>query len=240
MKTKVALSWSGGKDAMMALHHLVQSAQYEIDHLHTVIGEETQRVGMHGIHKELINAQAKALDIPVIFSELPADQSKASYEKVMNNYCEMCKQKGITHIAFGDIFLEDLKEYRKNQLKDTGLKAIFPIWGVDTHQQLEDFIKLEYRTKICAGDVQFFKKNQVGETLILDLMAHLPKEVDPCGENGEFHTFVYDGPLFKSPINLVLNKVDSHFYEFQVENNGKLEDRKSEFYFADFLIDLIK
>ncbi len=237
MKTKVAVSWSGGKDAMMALHHLVKSSEYEIDHLHTVIGEETQRVGMHGIPKELISAQARALEMPVIFSELPADQSNASYEKVMNDYCESCKQKGISHIAFGDIFLEDLKIYREKQLEGTGLKTLFPIWGVDTCQQLKDFIEAGYKTKICAADAQFFKKEQVGNTLSIELVENLPKKVDPCGENGEFHTFVYDGPLFNNSIRLKLNKVDSHFYEFQVENNGEIEDRKSKFYFADFVID---
>lgn len=237
LKDKIAISWSGGKDAMMALHHLVSFNQYEIDHLHTVIGESTQRVGMHGIHKDLIKAQAEALEIPVVFNVLPADQSNTSYEKVMSDYCQDCLEKGITRIAFGDIFLEDLKIYRENQLDGTGLKAIFPIWGVDTRQQLKDFLELGYNTKICAGDARYFKKNQVGETLTLGLMDELPPEVDPCGENGEFHTYVYDGPFFRKPINLQLNKVDSHFYEYQVEKDGKLEDRKSEFYFADLRLD---
>ncbi len=139
-REKIAISWSGGKDAMMALHHLVNTNQYEIDHLHTVIGEKTQRVGMHGIHKELIKAQAAALGISLIVSELPADQSNSSYETVMRDYFNNCRKKEISRIAFGDIFLEDLKEYREKQIEGTGIKAIFPIWEKDTLQQLENFL----------------------------------------------------------------------------------------------------
>ncbi|MBK6263598.1 diphthine--ammonia ligase [Marivirga sp. S37H4] len=235
-KNKIAISWSGGKDAMMALHLLKQSGKYEIDHLHTVIGEETQRVGMHGIHRELMEAQAESLEIPIVFSVLPVDQSHSSYEDLMRKYCESCILKGIKAIAFGDIFLEDLKEYRENQLADTGLAAIFPLWKNNTRQQIENFIQLGYKTKICAGDAQYFIKDQVGKTLNQELLDNLPPEVDPCGENGEFHTFVYDGPLFQKPVNVVLHEVASHFYEFKVEVEDKLEERKKEFYFADFYL----
>ncbi|PTB96309.1 ATP-binding protein [Marivirga lumbricoides] len=233
---RVAISWSGGKDAMMALHQVKESTDYEIHHLHTVIGESTQRVGMHGIHKSLIQKQADSLGIPVIFSELPADESHNSYEKVMEAYCKKCIQNGISAIVFGDIFLEDLKKYREKQLASTGLKALFPLWKNDTTEQLHDFLSLGYQTKICAGNAQYFNKAQVGQTLSADLIKQLTIHVDPCGENGEFHTFVYGGPLFSKPINVVLKEVQSHFYQYKIENEaGEIEEVKSEFYFADLV-----
>lgn len=235
-KMKVAVSWSGGKDAMMALHQIKASNEYEIDHLHTVIGEFTQRVGMHGIHKSLIQKQAEVLGIPVIFSELPTDESHDSYENVMNSYCKDCVNKGVSAIVFGDIFLEDLKTYREKQLAPTGLKALFPLWKNDTTQQLQDFLNLGYKTKICAGNAQYFKKEHVGQTLSTAFIQQLPMHVDPCGENGEFHTFVYAGPLFSKPIDIALKEVQSHFYQYKIENEeGEIEEMKSEFYFAEFL-----
>lgn len=237
MKIKVAISWSGGKDAMMALHYIKQSTKYEIDHLHTVIGDSTQRVGMHGIHKSLIQKQAEMLGIPVIFSELPSDESHTSYENVMQSYCNNCVNKGISAIVFGDIFLEDLKKYREDQLASTGLQALFPLWKNDTAQQLQDFLNLGYKTKICAGNAQYFTKEHVGQTLAADLIQQLPIYVDPCGENGEFHTFVYAGPLFTNPINIHLKEVQPHFYRYKIENEaGEIEEMKSEFYFAELVL----
>lgn len=236
IKEKIAISWSGGKDAMMALHKLQNSGEYIIDHLHTVIGEESRRVGMHGIHVDLMKAQAEALNIPILFSILPADESHNSYEQLMLNYCKDCVQKNIKAIVFGDIFLEDLKTYREQQLAGTGLSAIFPLWKNDTKEQIEDFLNMGFKTKICSGNAKYFSKDQVGKTLDKKFFDEIPKKVDPCGENGEFHTFVYDGPLFRKKLLIKLKEVDSHFYSYNVEKDGEIEELKSEFYFADFTI----
>ncbi|MGM0581301.1 MAG: diphthine--ammonia ligase [Bacteroidota bacterium] len=234
MKKKIAISWSGGKDACLALHYLKESQEYEIDHLHTVIGEETNRVGMHGIKKELIEAQAKALNISLKISYLPSDKSNKSYEQVMREYADYCKSKNIDTIAFGDIFLEDLKKYREEKMAEAGMKCLFPLWKKDTKNVINEFLELGYKTKICAGDASKLSKDIIGETITKALLKKLPQEVDPCGENGEFHTFVYDGSIFHKPVNIKLDDIHSHFYTYQIEENGKSKEVNSEFYFAEF------
>jgi uncharacterized protein (TIGR00290 family) len=233
MSQKIALSWSGGKDACLALHYLMNSNEYIIDHLHTVIGDETDRVGMHGIKKELIEAQANSLSIPLKISHLPSDKSNKSYDQVMSEYAEDCKTEGIETIAFGDIFLEDLRKYREEKMAEAGMKCIFPLWQKSTDDVIHEFLDLGYQTKICAGDASKLQKEMIGETITQALIKNLPKEVDPCGENGEFHTFVYDGPLFQKPIEMKVNEVQSHFYEYQIEEDGNVKQIKSEFYFAE-------
>ncbi|MGJ3236068.1 diphthine--ammonia ligase [Marivirga sp.] len=233
MPQKIALSWSGGKDACLALHYLMNSNTYEIAHLHTVIGEETDRVGMHGIKKELIEAQAISLNIPLKISYLPSDKSNKSYDQVMSEYADYCKSEGIETIAFGDIFLEDLRKYREEKMTEAGMKCIFPLWKKPTTSVIEEFLNLGYQTKICAGDASKLKKEMIGQSMDHQLLKELPLDVDPCGENGEFHTFVYDGPLFNNPIEIKMSRVHSHFYEYQIEEEGKLKDIKSEFYFAE-------
>ncbi len=234
MKKKIAISWSGGKDACLALHYLTQSNEYEIDHLHTVIGEETNRVGMHGIKKELIEAQAKSLNIALKISYLPSDKSNISYEQVMQEYAEYCKSRGIDTIAFGDIFLEDLRNYREEKMDEAGMKCLFPLWKISTNEVIGEFLNLGYNTKICAGDASKLNKEIIGETISQNLLYQLPKVVDPCGENGEFHTFVYDGPLFKNAVKNNLKSIQSHFYEYQIEENEEIKKVKSKFYFAEF------
>jgi len=234
MKQKIALSWSGGKDACLALHHLAKSQKYEIDHLHTVIGEETDRVGMHGIHRTLVKAQAESLNIPLKISYLPSDSSNKSYEQVMQEYADYCKLKGIYTIAFGDIFLEDLRKYREEKMAEVEMQCIFPLWKIPTKDVIKEFLSSGFQTKICAGDASKINKDMVGQTITPDLLSSLGPEVDPCGENGEFHTFVYDGPIFQRPISIQLQAVHSHFYEYQIEEKGKTKSVKSEFYFAEF------
>ncbi|WP_296618546.1 diphthine--ammonia ligase [Marivirga sp.] len=233
MKKKISLSWSGGKDACLALHYLIQSEKYKIDHLHTVIGEETNRVGMHGIKKELIEAQAKALNIPLKISYLSSDKSNISYEQVMQEYAEYCKSKGIDTVAFGDIFLEDLKKYREDKMAEAGMKCLFPLWKKPTKEVIKEFLDLGYQTKICAGDASKISRKVVGMTINQDLLKQLPQDVDPCGENGEFHTFVYDGPLFLKAVKLDLKSIQSHFYKYKTDDDGEIKTVKSEFYFAE-------
>jgi uncharacterized protein (TIGR00290 family) len=233
MKTKIALSWSGGKDACLALHYLAKSQKYDIDHLHTVIGEDTDRVGMHGIKKELIEAQAKSLNLPLKISYLPSDKSNISYDQVMRQYADYCQSKDIDTIAFGDIFLEDLRKYREDKMAEVDMKCIFPLWGKPTSEVIQEFLELGYKTKICAGDASKLNKDLLGKTITQDLIGNLSKDVDPCGENGEFHTFVFDGHLFQNPLKIQVRSIHSHFYEYQIEEEGKIKDMKSEFYFAD-------
>ena len=234
MKKKIAISWSGGKDGCLALHYLLKSKQYEIDHLHTVIGEESKRVGMHGIEKELIEAQATALNIPLKINYLPSDKSNISYEKLMLDHASYCKSKGIDTIAFGDIFLEDLREYREEKMGQAGMKCIFPLWKKSTWELIKEFIHLGYQTKLCAADASKINKDIVGKTITQKILDNFSQDIDPCGENGEFHTFVYDGPIFQTPIDLHLKSIHSHFYEYQIEEEGETKEMKNEFYFAEF------
>lgn len=234
MKEKIAISWSGGKDACLALYHLTQSEEYIIDHLHTIIGEDTNRVGMHGIKKELIKAQAQALNIPLKISYLPTNKSNKSYEEVMRDYAEYCKSKDIGTLAFGDIFLEDLRKYREEKMAEAGMKCIFPLWKKPTKDVIAEFLDLGHKTKICAGDASKLDKEIIGETITTYLLDQLPKGVDPCGENGEFHTFVYDGPLFRKAVNINLKYIQSHFYEYKIEESKEIKKVNNEFYFAEF------
>jgi diphthamide synthase (EF-2-diphthine--ammonia ligase) len=152
----------------------------------------------------------------------------------MQEYAEFCKSKGIYTIAFGDIFLEDLRKYREDKMAEADMKCIFPLWKIPTRDVINEFLALGYQTKICAGDAAKIDKSMIGETITQVLLSNLGQAVDPCGENGEFHTFVYGGPLFENSIQINLKSVHSHFYEYQIEENGKIKKMKSEFFFAEF------
>jgi len=232
-KTKISLSWSGGKDCAYALYLLRESGQFEVVGLHTTIGEETRRVSMHGIHESLLDAQALSLGLPLEKLYLPASGDNLAYENVILKYLEKLEVQEVRHVAYGDILLEDLKKYREEKLAEKGFLGVFPLWNKDTFALSREFIHRGFRTKICAEDVDKIDEHWIGRDFTLEFLQRLKPGIDPCGENGEFHTFCYDGPVFQFPVNIRCVKVIPKDYEYQTE--GGIRERKT-FLFADLIL----
>ena len=216
---KVILSWSGGKDSAMSLYETQRSGKYEIVSLLTTISRDYDRVSMHGVRRTLVEQQASLLGLPMEEVFIPRTCSNEEYEARMGEVLTRFKQDGINRVVFGDIFLEWIKEYRENNLAKLGMKGIFPIWGRDTTELSRSFIKLGFQAVITCVDTKFLAEQFLGRRFDKQFLADLPPAVDPNGENGEFHSFVFAGPIFKEKIAYTL---------------GETVQRNS-FYFRDLL-----
>ena len=200
MKAKILVSWSSGKDSAWSLHVLRQRTGLEVVGLLTTINTHFQRVAMHGTRYELLKAQAAAALLPLWEVPLPWPCSNEVYEQAMAAACASAVSAGISGIAFGDLFLEDVRRYREDRLRGTGLEPVFPIWGRDTRELIAEMIDGGLRARIVCVDPAKLPADFAGSDLDRDLVHRLPTFVDPCGENGEFHTFAYAGPMFQDPI----------------------------------------
>lgn len=229
-KKKISISWSGGKDSSLMLWHVLSDNQFDIVELHTLLNNETNRVGLHGTHKELIQAQADSIGLPIKFIYTEASADNTNYESVMNSYYSECKKIGISHLAFGDIFLEDLKAYRDDMLLKSDLIGYYPLWKQKTDKLAHQFIDNGFKTIICASDSNKLQPSIIGLEFNTQLLTMLPKNVDPCGENGEFHSFCFDGPIFQKPTPIELGEIEKHHYEY---SNEEGEILKSTFEFID-------
>lgn len=235
IKIKVAVSWSGGKDSALALWHLLQEEKYEVDHLFTVFDDELRRVGLHGIPEHLIEKQAKSLRLPLKKIYLKASEDHQAYEQLMTQKFNELQEEGIRHVMFGDIFLSDLKNYRDQMLEKSGLEGIYPIWKKDTEVLVRQFISAGFKTAVCAANAKYFSKSALGRIVDKNFLDELPEGVDPGGENGEFHTFVFDGPIFKGPVEFSIGKVVQKDYEYKILNKkGEEEVQKTTFLFREF------
>jgi uncharacterized protein (TIGR00290 family) len=233
---KVTVSWSGGKDSAFALHKILHSKQYEVASLHTVFGEETRRVGLHGIREELIEQQATSLGIPLIKLYLKPSENHSAYETLMRSFYQACAEQKIHGVMFGDIFLEDLKKYREELLKSSGLIPVYPIWKENTTLLVNEFISQGFKTMLCAADARYFSERQLGLTLDHPFVNDLPDSVDPCGENGEFHTFVFDGPIFHKPVLFAKGMTTAKKYSYQKKNDdGSTGQLEATFWFQELL-----
>lgn len=210
---KAVFNWSGGKDSALALHYILQQKEYDIETLLTSINEQFNRVSMHGVRTELLHQQGVSLGLPIQELRLPESPTMEVYNTLLTDLNKGLKQKGITHSIFGDIFLEDLKKYREGQLASIGIKAHFPLWKRDTKELVHEFIDLGFKTIVVCTKSELLGEEFVGEVITKDFLKELPKNVDPCGENGEFHTFVYDGPIFKKPIDFTIGEKVYKTYE---------------------------
>lgn len=197
---KAFVNWSGGKDCTLALHKVLHEGLYKPELLFTTISKEFQRVSMHSVRKELITRQALAIGLHSRKMYLPGSNTHGLYEKFMMHEMQLMKEKGISVSVFGDIFLEDLRKYREEKLEGTGIKPVFPLWKTDTRELTREFIGLGYKAVIVSIDKRKLNESFLGKELDDKLISELPKDVDVCGENGEFHTFVYDGPIFETPV----------------------------------------
>ncbi len=192
---RILLSWSSGKDSAWSLHVLRQRGEYEIVGLLTTFNEEADRVAMHAVRRELVERQAAAAGLPLWAVPLPWPCSNEQYEALMAQTCAKAVAEGIEGVAFGDLFLEDVRAYREKQLKSTGLEAIFPVWGLPTRALAEEMIASGTRAKLTCIDTEKLAQSFVGREFDAALLSELPAGVDHCGERGEFHSFVYAGPM---------------------------------------------
>jgi uncharacterized protein (TIGR00290 family) len=197
---EVLFCWSGGKDSAMALHALRRSGDYRIAALLTTITDEYDRISMHGVRRVLLERQSESLGLLLHPVRIPPQCVNATYEERMKQALEEHFAQGVRRVAFGDIFLEDLRAYREKNLAQVGMQAIFPIWKRDTRELARAFVQQGFRAVAVCVDPRVLDASFAGRELDASFFADLPPSVDPCGENGEFHTFVFDGPIFKSPI----------------------------------------
>jgi uncharacterized protein (TIGR00290 family) len=196
------LSWSGGKDSALALHALRQQADYEVRGLLTSINDHYGRISMHGVREDLLDAQAAAVGLPLHKIRLSENPSNAEYEQKMRTALENVKTQGIRHIAFGDLFLEDIRQYRLDNLRKIDMHGVFPLWLRPTDKLAREFIALGFKAVLCCVDGHVLGAGFSGRAYDETLLGEFPADVDPCGENGEFHSFVYDGPVFRKPLAL--------------------------------------
>ena len=200
MPDEVLFCWSGGKDSAMALHALRAAGDCRVAALLTTITEEYDRISMHGVRRALLERQAESLGLPLHAVLIPPQCINATYEARMKDALAQYFALGVRRVAFGDIFLEDLRAYREKNLGQVGMQALFPIWKRDTHELAREFVRLGFRAITVCVDPRVLDASFAGRELDASFFADLPPGADPCGENGEFHTFVFDGPVFQTPI----------------------------------------
>ncbi len=197
---KVLFAWSGGKDSAMALFELQKNEDYEIAALLTTITQEYDRISMHGVRESLLQQQAESLGLPLEKVYITKKSSNEEYEAKMMDKLTKCHRMGVSCVAFGDIFLEELKKYRQDNLSKVNMKGVFPVWKRDSAELAHAFIDLGFKAVITCIDSNCLDKSFAGRAFDKQFLSELPSSVDPCGENGEFHSFVYDGPIFRKRI----------------------------------------
>jgi uncharacterized protein (TIGR00290 family) len=197
---KLLLSWSSGKDSAWALHCLRRRGEYKVVGLLTTFNAAFDRVAMHSTRRALVEAQARAAELPLQAVPLPWPCSNEHYESAMREACAAAIQNGVEAFAFGDLFLEDVRRYREDRLRGTKLTPVFPVWAMDTQRLAQEMVASGLKARIVCVDPRKLPKEFAGRDFDADFLRDLPKGVDPCGENGEFHSFVYAGPMFREPI----------------------------------------
>lgn len=220
MTEKVLLNWSGGKDSALTLHELSVDGGYEVAALLTTVTEDYDRISIHGVRRSLLEKQAQSLSLPLEIVSITKNATNEEYEAKMRETLTRYKNQGVLSAVFGDIFLEDIREYREKNLSQVGMKAVFPIWHRDTSELARNFITLGFKAVVTCVDSHALDGSFVEREYDERFLADLPSSVDPCGENGEFHSFVYDGPIFRERI--------SH-------TRGEVVLRDERFYFCDLL-----
>jgi uncharacterized protein (TIGR00290 family) len=196
----LVVCWSGGKDCCLALQRVLAQPELRVEALLTTITADFDRISMHGVRRELLEQQAAALELPLELVQISAGAGNGEYEARMGEALTLYRARGVDTVVFGDLFLEDIRAYRERLLAQHGMRGLYPLWGLDTSALIRDFIDQGFRAAIVCVDPQKLPPSFAGRVIDSAFIADLPPDVDPCGENGEFHTFVFDGPIFKAPV----------------------------------------
>ena len=233
---KAIFCWSGGKDSSYCLYKILTEKLFDVKYLLTTINGKFKRISMHGVREELLDNQAESIGIPLLKVRV-TEGTNDEYEKQMETILLKVKLEGIDNVIFGDIFLEDLRIYRENNLARVGMKGIFPLWKMDTTNLINDFIRRQFKAVICCTNDGYLGEEWVGREIDKSFIEQLPATVDPCGENGEYHTFCYDGPLFKNKINFTVGEGVYKALETKTDNVCVLPSNimAKGFWFCDLL-----
>ena len=233
------MNWSGGKDSALCLHKALESGKYNITQLLTTVNAVHDRVSMHGVRRSLLEAQARSTGFSLNTIELPEQPDMEAYEQTMFCKIEELKKTGCTHALFGDIFLEDLKMYREKKLKEVEIECSFPLWKRDTKALIKEFIGLGFKSIVVCVNEKYLDESFCGRLIDESFINDLPEGVDVCGENGEFHSFVYEAPIYKEPI--VFSKGEIVYRKYKSPKGGdnhchsNADLAQSGFYFCDLL-----
>ena len=239
MCKKAIFNWSGGKDSALALYRVLQEEDYKVEKLLTSVNTNHQRISMHGVRETLLEEQATSIGIPLQKVQLPEQLDMKDYNQLMKKMMMELKKQGFGYSIFGDIFLEDLKKYREEQLNSQGFLARFPIWKEDTRELIQEFLDLGFKSIVVCVNSEMLDKSFIGRVIDERFLCDLPDNVDPCGENGEFHTFVFEGPIFKNPIPFEIGEKIYREYNRPKNalNSRELESQASTigFWFCDLV-----
>ncbi|MCL2826486.1 MAG: diphthine--ammonia ligase [Eggerthellaceae bacterium] len=206
MKPQAFFNWSGGKDSALALFKTMQSEAYEMAALLTTVNSENMRISMHGVSADLLAKQAESIGVPLSVLELPPTVPMEEYETLMLDRLDEFEGRGIHVSVFGDIFLEDIRRFREGQLAKVGMQAVFPLWGTPTTDVMSEFLGLGFKAIVTCINAALLDESFVGRVIDEAFVRDLPENVDVCGENGEFHSFVFDGPLFSKPVDFLVGE----------------------------------
>lgn len=236
--TKAYMNWSGGKDSSLCLYKVLRSRDYQVTHLLTSLNAAHNRISMHGVRRSLLAAQARSLGIPLRTIELSEQPGMQEYEQAMLKKVSELQLSGCTHSIFGDIFLEELRQYREKKLEEVGLRSVFPLWKMNTTHLVKEFIESGFKSVIVCVNEKSLDKSFCGRIINESFLQDLPANVDPCGEYGEFHSFVFEGPLFKEPIPFTKGEIVYRKYAAPKDENSchtKADLSLYGFYFCDLL-----
>lgn len=238
MVIKALFNWSSGKDSALALYKILKDNSLDTKYLITTVQQSTQRIAMHGVRIALLEQQAKSIGIPLHIIELPEMPTMEVYEATMQEHLSAFQKQGISHSVFGDIFLEDLRVYREEKLATLGFQGVFPLWKIETKELLEEFLSLGFQTIVTCVNARYLDKSFVGRIIDAKFIQDLPKNVDVCGENGEFHTFTFDGPIFQHPIAFEIGEIVYKTYAKPKVEKEELHQTQTEedgFWYCDLL-----
>jgi uncharacterized protein (TIGR00290 family) len=233
---KAIFCWSGGKDSAFCLHKVLSEKLFDVKYLLTTVNDEFKRVSMHGTKEELLDLQTASIGIPSLKVRVK-EGTNDEYEKQMEAVLLKAKAEGIEHVIFGDIFLEDLRVYRENNLAKVNMKAVFPLWKRDTTELIKEFIKLKFKTVLCCVNDGYLGEEWLGREINEKFIKELPSNVDPCGENGEYHTFCFAGPVFKKEISFSLGEKVYKSLNIKTDDTCKTDQTviTKGFWFCDLL-----
>ena len=240
---KTYFNWSSGKDSALALYKVLEDKTYDVNLLLTNVNKDFERVSMHGLHENLLDKQAESIGLPLQKNYFPADVTMDLYNDIMQEKMETLLEQSYTHAVFGDIFLEDLKKYRETKLAEVGVEGVFPLWKKDTKKVLQEFLSLGFKAITVCVNAKLLGEEFVGRVIDEQFIKDLPDNVDVCGENGEFHTFVFDGPIFTEPVDFTIGEKVLKSYTLKDDSSDNCHTTKTKktnidtsFWYCDLLL----